>query len=194
MCSYMIKVLETIPGLSPCYYFCNSKELTNICDQILRTIALQLLRGHLDLASLIANQFVYRGYTCGMAQLRNLIPQLLEIVPHTRIVIDGIDECSNESQRAIIKELQALCLSPVPHCKILFSSRKEVHIYEKLSGKPQIPLDSREEVESDIRLYVKYKIRQLRTSDADLMSRIESNLVEKANGENFQRSNRTVPS
>lgn len=182
MCSYVVGVLSQKSDLNTCYYFCNSQDTANVSDQILRTIALQLLRRHPDLASLICNEFVYRGPLCGMSQLKTLIPQLFEIVNHTRIVIDGIDECPTDTQKLALKDLQRLCLSPASHCKILFSSRREVQIGETLSSKPQITLDARDEVEMDIRLHVKYKMRKLRTSDGILLQKIESILVEKANG------------
>lgn len=183
MCSYIIRVLDQTVGLNMCYYFCNSQGAGAVSSQILRTVALQLLRCNLDLASLIANEYVYRGSNCGMAQLRVLIPQILELLPCTRIVIDGLDECSIDDQKTILKELQALCLRPTIRCKLLFSSRQEVYIREKLSGKPHIPLEKRDEVESDIRLFVRYKMTQLRTSNRTLLKKIESLLVEKANGE-----------
>jgi hypothetical protein len=182
MCSYVIGTLLQTSGLDTLYYFCNGQDGDNVCVQILRTLALQLLRQHQDAASLIANEFVYRTKNCGLQELRTLIPQLLAISAYTRIIIDGVDECSKRGQKAILKELQDLCLRRNSHCKILFSSRKEVHLAEKLSAKPQISLDGHEKVESDIHLFVKYKIRELRTSDATLLNTIESNLVDKANG------------
>lgn len=182
MCSYIIRVLCQEPRLCPCYYFCNSQAPGTVCSQILRTVALQLLRRHLDLASLIANEYVYRGSNCGMAQLRVLMPQILEVVPYTRIVIDGLDECSIDDQKAVLRELQAICLCPIIRCKVLFSSRREVCIREKLSGNPHIALEERDEVESDIRLFVKCKVAKLRTSNRDLLKKIESLLVERADG------------
>jgi hypothetical protein len=187
MCSYIIKVLEQTPGLSTCYYFCNSLNAGTICSQILKTVALQLLRRHIDLASLIVHEFINRGSNCGMAQLRILVPQLLETIPYTRIVIDGLDECSKEDQRMILKELQSLCLGLKTHCKVLISSRREVYLHEKLSGNQHISLEELEEVESDIRLYVKYKMIKLRTSDGNLLRKIESLLVENADGEDSDK-------
>jgi hypothetical protein len=111
-----------------------------------------------------------------------LVPQLLEIAANARFVVDGIDECSKENQKAILKELEAIYTDQTTRCKVLFSSRKEVHIYKKLSEQPQISLDGRQEVDWDIRSFVKYKMTKLRTSDQDLLDRIESILVEKANG------------
>lgn len=188
ICSHIIGVLQQIPRLNTCYFFCNSQGAGTVCSQILRTVALQLLRRSMELASLIANEYVYRGSNCGMAQLRVLIPQLLELVPYTRVVIDGLDECSIDDQKTVIKEVQSLCLRPTIRCKILFSSRQEVYIREKLSGNPHIPLEKREEVESDIQLFVKYKMTQLRTSDRNLLKKLESLLVEKANGDSSYES------
>jgi hypothetical protein len=136
----------------------------------------------------MANEYVYRGLNCGMAQLRVLIPQILEAVPYTRIVVDGLDECSMDDQKPVLKVLQSLCVRPMIRCKVLFSSRREVYIHEKLSGNQHIPLEERYEVESDIRLFVKYKMTQLRTSDRNLLGRIESLLVEKANGDSSDAS------
>ncbi|CZR68409.1 uncharacterized protein PAC_18308 [Phialocephala subalpina] len=130
----------------------------------------------------IANEYVYRGSTCEMAQLRILVPQLLEVVGYARVIIDGIDEYSKENQKAILKELQAICAGQNSHCKIFFSSRREVHIREKLSNQPQISLDRRQEVDFDIRSFVKYKVTKLRTADQALLGRIETILIEKADG------------
>jgi hypothetical protein len=102
---------------------------------------------------MIANEYVYGGLLCGMAQLRTLVPQLREISGYTRIVVDEIDECSKKDQKAIVKELQALCTTPILRCKALFSSRKDVHIRKKLAKQPQISLDNRQEVDCDIRAF-----------------------------------------
>jgi hypothetical protein len=182
MASYITGTLLKTPGLDTLYYFCNSQDGDNVCTQILKVLALQILRQHQDAASLIANDFVYEAKNCRMRELRTLIPQLLELSSYTRIVIDGLDECSKHGQKTVLKELQDLCLSRNSHCKILLSSRKEVHLAKKLSAKPQILLDGHEKVDSDIRLYVKYKIGKLRTSDPTLLDSIESILVDKANG------------
>lgn len=182
MCSYLVRVLSERSDINTCYYFCNSHDPGSISHQVLRTVALQLLRQNLDLASLISNEYVYRGLSCGMPQLRILVSHLLEIMPGTRIVIDGLDECSQENQRMVLKDLQTACIGPEKQCKVLIASRREVTISEKLSSKPQINLDGREEVHSDIRSFVKHKISELRTSDAELSKKIESVLVEKADG------------
>ena len=120
-----------------------------------------------------------------MSQLRILIPKILETTSFVKVVIDGLDEISVESQKSILKEVQLLCLGNTTHCKILFSSRKEVHLAQKLANKPRILLDDLDEVNSDIRLYISHIIKKLRTSSQSLLNKIESILVDKANGQDL---------
>jgi hypothetical protein len=136
----------------------------------------------MDLASLIANDFVYRGCVPTITQMRTLLPQILEIVPHTRIVIDGLDECSPEGQRSVLKEIQALISRPEIRCKILVSSRKEVQIRNRLAGKPHFDLDGREEVNHDIRLYIKDHVQKLHAVNKTVLDQVETSLVAKAMG------------
>lgn len=174
-----------MPDIDILSYFCASQDIDDSCSVMLRTIALQLIRQHPDLTSLVCNEFVYKSAGCVMAQLRVLVSKMLETVSCARLVIDGIDETSKEIQKIVLKELQAVCLGENSTCKILFSSRREVHLADKLADKPQIVLDGRKEVNLDIRLYVKNKIRKLDNSNPDLRIKIENILVEKANGQYF---------
>lgn len=191
MCSFIIKELIGIEGSTTCYFFCNNQEAGNISSQLLTIIILQILRQHPEISTLIANEYVYRGANCGMAQLRTLVPQLLMIVPFIRIVVDGVDECSTQNQKSVLKELRALCTGPDLRCKVLFSSRREVHIREQLS-KRQICLDGRPEVDCDIRSFVRYKISELQTSDQQLPEKIESILVQKANGDTTRGNDKGI--
>ena len=117
-----------------------------------------------------------------MAQLRTLIPQLLQIISSTRIIIDGIDECSHQIQKVILKDLYTVCILPDVSCKMLLSSRREVLIQKHLLNKPQVILDGRLEVDLDIKSYVMYKMMDIATENMDLLDKLESILVEKANG------------
>ena len=141
MCTSIIGTLLQTPDMDTAYYFCNGQDGDNVCVQLLKSLALQSLRQHQDAASLIANEFMYKAKNCGLQELRTLIPQLLAISSYARIIVDGVDECSKHGQKAILKVLKDLCLSRNSHCKILFSSRKEVYLAKMLSAKPQIPLD-----------------------------------------------------
>ncbi|KAF8865135.1 hypothetical protein BDZ45DRAFT_474377 [Acephala macrosclerotiorum] len=182
MCSFIVQELIRISTLDSCYYFCSGQDADHDYGHLLRTLALQLLRRNLDLASMISNEFVYKGISCGVKVLKTLLPRMLQVMQCTRIIVDGIDELSKESQSLVLKDLQTFCDAETSHCKIIFSSRKEVYLLENLSKKPQICLDNRAEVNSDIKLYVKSAIVALRTLDEDLLNRIEAILVNKADG------------
>lgn len=181
-CSYIIQHLDLTPKSSHCYYFCNSQDSGNVTHDILRTIAIQLLRYNPDLCSLVANEYVYTRLPCVVAQMKKLVPQLLRAVSNSRIIIDGVDECSSDTQRAIIEDLQVVCLGIDCTSKILFSSRGETQIKKMFLTKPQILLDGREEINVDIRSYVKHKLGDIQTSDQAVRDNIESILISKADG------------
>lgn len=189
MCASIIDRLEKDESLNVCYYFCNNQDdgWDNPSERILGNVALQLLKGHPDLSSLITNEFVAQGPSSGIAQLRVLVPKLLELQPYTRIIVDGIDECSKTGQKALLKELQSTCLGPTLHCKIMISSRKEPNIKTELDKKPVISLDDNGKVESDIQGYVVDKIQLLQSTfigelEPDIFQRIARLLTEKADG------------
>lgn len=119
-----------------------------------------------------------------MAQLRILIPEMLEVIPCTRLVIDGLDECSYENQKKILKEVQSLCLHSGLRFKVLFSSREEVYIAAKLQGKPCISLnEKREHVDKDIQSYVQHAFRKLQKKfQVKDLDEVESLVVEKSKG------------
>lgn len=192
MCASILELLDKFESLNVCYYFCDNQDdgWDNPSERILGVIAIQLLRAHPELASLITNEFVSRGLSSSLAQLRVLVPKLLELHPYTRIVVDGIDECSKSAQKALLKELQSSCIGPRLHCKILISSRKEPNIKTELDKKPVIPLDENDKVESDIQRFVAYKIRLLQSTfirefEPDLFVNIARLLAEKADGKPF---------
>lgn len=81
MCASVIDILKKVESLNVCYYFCNNQDdgWDDPSERILGIIAIQLLRGYPELASLITNQFVSHGLSSSLAQLRVLVPKLLEL-------------------------------------------------------------------------------------------------------------------
>ncbi|KAL9116701.1 MAG: hypothetical protein Q9187_006774, partial [Circinaria calcarea] len=154
------------------------------CSQILRALALQLLRAHLDLAPYVCDNYANRGRNPSMPQLRRLIPALLATIPLTRIVIDGLDECQEKDQRQILQELMSLCTPSGVRCKILLSSREGVHLSRALRRKPNISLTERRvDVDTDIRLFVAHNLTELRERfDGKVVDGIEKRVVKKADG------------
>lgn len=168
------------------YYFCNSHtDSKDLCSQILRCLGLQLLRHHLDLAPHVSENYANRGYNPSMQQLRNLLPELLDVIPAIRIIIDGLDECQEKLQRSIMQELLSLLKSSDGHCKILFSSREGIEISRFLRRKQYISLkDEKKDVNTDIQLFTHQSLIELRerfsTKEMDDIERI---IVQKANGQ-----------
>jgi hypothetical protein len=182
ICSYVIEKLLETPGIATCYYFCTSQEKAGIPTRILRIIGMQLLRQNPDLATLISNEFVYKGMSCTSSQMRVLIPKLLEITGSTRIIIDGLDECSSQDQRLVLEQLQTLCQRTSYRCKIIFASRRELLISRELYKMPNITLGRHFNLDSDIHDYVRSKMAELPTENQALLERIEMVLVEKSDG------------
>lgn len=120
MSSYIVSTLMETSSVDTMYYFCTSLDVHDSCNLVLRTLALQLLRRHPEFASIISNEFFHKS--CSTPQLRILIPKMLATSLCPRIVLDGVDETSQEDQRLLLKELQNVCFASNPNCKILFSS------------------------------------------------------------------------
>ncbi|KAK0110163.1 hypothetical protein ONS95_002814 [Cadophora gregata] len=175
--SIVSKLLES-QSVDTLYYFCSSKD--DSCNLILRSLAMQLLRQHPDLASLISKEFFRK--TCNAAQIRDLFPRILATSACSRIILDGVDETAHEIQKLILREIQAVCSTTTGNCKILFSSRKEVGLAKQLAKKTSIVLDGREEVKLDIESFVRYKMEQVKTSNTMLRQEIESDLIRNADG------------
>lgn len=189
MCTVVVDILEKFQSPNVCYYFCNNQDdgRDNPSERILGVIATQLLRAHPELASLVTNEFILPGFSSGLAQLRILVPKLLQLQPYTRITIDGIDECSKHGQKALLSELQNTCLGHHLRSKILFSSRKEPTIKSELDRKAKIPLDENPKVEIDIQHYVGHKIQAIQPNFAgdlepEIFNEIASSIAEKADG------------
>lgn len=172
------------------YYFCNNHtDSKDLRSQILRCLVLQLLRQHLDLAPHVFENYANRGYNPSIQQLRNLLPELLDVIPTTRIIIDGLDECQEKLQRPIMQELLALFKSSDGHSKILFSSREGIEISRVLRRKKYISLrDEKKDVDTDIELFTRQSLLELRERFSNKeMDNVEKTIVNKANGQLFRR-------
>ncbi len=189
MCTAIIDLLEARSSHDVCYYFCNNQDdgRDDPSERFLGVIATQLLKSHPEFASLITNEFISQGSSSSLARLRILVPKLLELQPHSRIIIDGIDECSKTGQKSLLKEVQNICLGPGLHSKVLISSRKEPHIKAELNKKSRISLDDNANVQDDIQLYVNHKIGQIQSNfvgelEPKIFNEIASSVAEKADG------------
>jgi hypothetical protein len=185
LCSYIVSFLQARPGITTAYFFCDChNEGRDILSEILRTLALQILRAHKDLVPHVFETYANRGLTPSITQLKKLLSEFLVAVPSIRIVIDGLDECSDSDQKIILKEAVSLFTGSEGRCKILISSRECVHISKRLRNKPMISFtERRAEINGDIKLYVSQALEELRHRfGRQIVNDVEQKILEKAAG------------
>ena len=182
LCSHVISSLRAARKSTTLYYFCNSYHGDrNLCATIFRTLILQLVRGNVDFASHISDDYIAKCLSCSMAQLKALLPTLLNATVSTRIIVDGLDECEDKQQRQVLQELLKLSGD---RCKLLISSRDGGSISKILKKKRRIALgDCRADVDADIRLYTSQALTELRERfDSEIIIEINQSVAEKAGG------------
>ena len=160
LCSLLVEHLRTQHRFSTLYYFC-SHQSTNgdTCAMVLRTIAIQLLQQNHDMVSLVYQAYLQKGSNRSGPTMRNLLTQILPISKAVRIVIDGIDEGSHETQQEVLKSLIEVQKRTGHHCKILVCSRDEPQIQKSLVAKAHLRIG--EKTVKGLGLYIKERIHVL---------------------------------
>jgi hypothetical protein len=119
----------------------------------------------------------------------NMFLSVTELYQRTFVVVDGLDECSEEKRSPILDFLVEVSSRSNSHVKILVSSRKESDIndqFKRLST-PAIELETGI-ITPDIRGFVHYEASRLRAEsklhvrDDGLFEEIVQKLVEKSDG------------
>jgi hypothetical protein len=179
--TYVIGRLQAEGGFTTAYHICNSYTTgKNLLGDILRSIAVQLLRLNLELAIYVFENYANKGLPPSIVRLRKLLPELLGTISSVRIIIDGLDEYPEPDQRSILTELIKISGD---NCRILFSNREGTLITRTLGSKPTISLRDQDGVNKDIELHVHARLKELRSRFGDvLVNRIENDIVEKADG------------
>jgi hypothetical protein len=152
---------------------------------VLKTIALQLVRNSSELTALVADKYASIGTTSSLSQIKKLLPELFDVLPSVRIVIDGLDKCPvAEQQKDILKELGGLQRLAKNCCKILISSRENRIIGKVMKATPILSLIIEEmNINNDIKLYVHETLSELReTFGEEVIEGIEKTIVKKADG------------
>ncbi|KAG4441376.1 hypothetical protein IFR05_003133 [Cadophora sp. M221] len=185
--SHVIQNLRENLDFTTVFFFCDSRtDKVDLCSQVLRTLILELLRSQHHLTSHIFEHFARQRQTPSLGQIKKLLPDLLSAVSSVRIVIDGLDECQEKDQKAILTELLSAAKASTSTCKIFVSSRAETFISKALRKRPTISLTEkreREKVDEDIRDYVRHSLIALRdTFPGTLVDDVERTVVRKAQG------------
>jgi hypothetical protein len=166
----------------------------NKCSNVLRSITLQIVKGHRNLSSFVLDDYVNHGISPTRQTLKKLLPLLLSNIDTTRLVVDGLDECADAGeQKNIVVDVLELVrqMSAKQDCKVLFFSRNVPSIEKYLKTYPTISLRdtiAAQEMEKSIRVFTKSKIEDLRNDledicvSDDLFEEAEEHIARKADG------------
>jgi hypothetical protein len=127
--------------------------------------------------------------------MASLLPELLNIVGTSRLVIDGIDEWDSKEQQVVLDEILPLATDKTSThvCKIFISSRDMPTISRmmRLKKKASMVFSLGEEhtfIDQSIQSFISKKMDDYRSSVQDLdpdgstLAEVRKLLVEKSNG------------
>jgi hypothetical protein len=103
------------------------------------------------------------GFASGQLQMIEncrLIMQLIELYPQTTIILDAMDECNLDTRLDLLDALQNLLEQSNSLVKVFVSSRDDQDIMLKLSGYPNLAIDSRRNSD-DITQFVNAEVERL---------------------------------
>lgn len=179
------------------FYFCGySDAATGSSGYLVRSLVAQIVQAHPDTAIYVADNYLNSYRAASRKALNTLLPELLEVVGTTHLVIDGIDEWDLREQQAILDEILPLSLSnqPAKVCKIFISSRDMPTISRIMRHKKYATtvLALEEEhayIDQSIQAFISKKLDEPSNDLQDLdpngstLSEVRKLLVEKSNGE-----------
>jgi archaellum biogenesis ATPase FlaH len=182
-------------------HFCTHSEMASTeYDQILRSIFTQLIQSNTDLVAHAYQELVLKKKTPSRATLDQLLREILPAasplpsrVRYIHIVLDGLDQCSEDTQEKVITLLERIVstasASGSSVCKVLVSTRLSPAIRRKLRNKTMLSLgDEKANVETAIQHYTAQRLKSLshRLSQAKIMNddikEMENMIVRKADG------------
>ena len=185
LCAQIINSIQDKQDSSIAYYFCGAgqKEIDS-ARGILRSLVTQLLAEKVELAPYILEAFANRGQQPTKKNLSTILEKLMGSIDSVRIILDGLDECSQSEQKEIIQDLNRIRGPTSTACKILISSRKSALLLSLLGSKSAINLeDHAENVNRSIATYVEGQIDALKQRfDSVVVYKLRDNLITKADG------------
>ena len=188
--TYLMNTLQKDKNRTTLHYFCGSPSNNHTdCSRMLRSFIIQLIRHDPTLAIHVSLQFVRRGFSAALSQLRKVLCDLFIAVLPAQILVDGLDECDLNSHGQILSELLNFSSTSTRLAKVLISSREGGTIGEKFRRKPSLSLREESEcIDKDIAVFEKARLGQLCSESSleistDTLARIEQTLVAKSKGE-----------
>ncbi|KAM6523954.1 hypothetical protein FSOLCH5_004563 [Fusarium solani] len=180
-----------VPGIGAAFFFCDYKDPSTLnMTNILGTIASQLARQKEEASAILCEYYDELNPPRGLPgtpdsdELRARISRMSEHFEQTIIVIDGLDECGDETEDVVdmIREVAD------------YSERVSMALFSRDHFNIRIRLDQDYEIihiaaqTEDIRLFVgaelerRIKTRRLQLNDMSMKSEIVEILVNRAEG------------
>ncbi|KXJ88104.1 hypothetical protein Micbo1qcDRAFT_151143 [Microdochium bolleyi] len=196
----LIRFME-VAKLPVVRHFCNHSFATSLTyDNIMQQLVLQLIRNDVELISFVYETMVLGRKTPSKATLQKLILDIVSVssrlssqIDYMWIVIDGIDECRDDHQKAIINLLGLItskaAKSNTSTIKVMISSRHTSTLAHLLKKSHIMSLGSRSgSVDHAIGAYVTTRLHpvyerlgEFGSTQADIEA-IETSIVRKSDG------------
>ncbi|KAK5121671.1 hypothetical protein LTR85_004843 [Meristemomyces frigidus] len=192
LCAQLTRKLQSDGKSAHAFYICSFQTPTaNSCSQMLMALAAQLITQKPELSAYVYDEYILKGQPPSKASLKQLIPCLISAFTTTHIVIDGLDEASEQEQKDMLAVLLSFVVrkDATSGCKVAIFSRDTPLICKVVKQHPVVSLrDESAAVDSSIRLYVHDEMLILRDGldvacvPEQVFDDIEQKLVSKADG------------
>jgi hypothetical protein len=119
-----------------------------------------------------------------MEDCKELLLGLVNIYPHTTLIIDALDECEKRKPLELIETLDYILATASNPIKIFISSRPYGDIKERLKDRANIDIDATKN-QDDVSRFVNAEIvkhRRWKNMPAKLQARIVETLQEQSQG------------
>ena len=185
VCSQIVQHTQEETNLTVLYYFCDSNHLAQgQSSEILRTLATQLLAANTEIAPYVIETFANHGLRPTTKNLRAIIEKMILVLPAVRVVVDGLDECSEEDQQEVLENVLKLKGRNPGDYKILISSRNLPSLTKVLHNRPTLCLEKNAgHVYGAISAFVSKRLAVLRQNFREaLVNELEQRILSKADG------------
>jgi hypothetical protein len=196
MCSSLVQHAEA-NAFNVFFYFCSYLGTSSgSTSHLLRSLISQIIQKHQDLAVYVHDVYFKSYPVPSKKALLVLLPELLQGLGSTRLIIDGIDEWDADEQKELLKDLMQLLSTDSSSyiCKILIASRDTLEVSRNIRKNKSVvtmSLSERDEslaIAQSIEKFVDKRLNELPDHfnildpDGLILSEIKSSLSDKSNG------------
>ncbi|KAJ1333131.1 ankyrin repeat domain-containing protein 50 [Microdochium nivale] len=198
--SRLVRFME-ISGFPVIRHFCNHSFASSLTyEHLMQQVVLQLIRNDVELILFVYETMVLGRKTPSRSTLQKLILEIVSVssklssqTAYLWVVVDGIDECRDDHQKAIVSLLGLMAAkaakSTTTTFKIMISSRDTPALRRSLKMSQVMSLGSRsDEIDQAIgsyvttRLYPLYeRLGEFGSTPSDIAA-IESSIIRKSDG------------